>query len=103
MQLADQDLVRIFEATRAIASTLRLSDLLETVMKLASEVVHSEAGSLLLMDHATGELYFDVALGDKGEALQQIRLKKGEGVAAWVAVHPKAAVVNDVANDPRWT
>src|SRR5260221_9738096 len=103
MLLAEQDLVRIFEATRAIASTLRLSELLEKVVKLASEVVRAEAGSLLLMDPATGELYFDVVLGEKGGALQQIRLKKGEGVAGWVAENLKPAVVNDVASDPRWT
>ncbi len=102
MLLAEQDLLRIFEATRAIASTLRLSELLETVVKLASEVVHAEAGSLLLMDHATGELYFDVALGEKGGALQQVRLKKGEGIAGWVAENQKPAVVNHVADDPRW-
>ena len=85
MQLPESDLVRIFEATRAIASTLRLSELLETVMRLASEVVHAETGSLLLMDAATGELYFDVALGENSGALQQVRLKKGEGIAGWVA------------------
>jgi sigma-B regulation protein RsbU (phosphoserine phosphatase) len=102
MLLAEQNLLRIFEATRAIASTLRLPELLETVVKLASEVVHAESGSLLLMDHATGELYFDVALGDKGGALQQVRLKKGEGIAGWVAENRKPAVVNNVADDPRW-
>lgn len=103
MQLAENDLIRIFEATRAIASTLRLSELLETVMRLASEVVHAEAGSLLLMDQATGELFFDVALGEKGGALQQVRLKKGEGIAGWVAENRKPALVNDASNDPRWT
>jgi signal transduction histidine kinase len=103
MNLPEADLLRIFEATRAMTSTLRLSDLLATVMRLASEVVRAEASSLLLMDPATDELYFDVALGEKGGALQQIRLKKGEGIAGWVAAHEKPAVVNDVANDPRWT
>lgn len=103
MLLAEQDLIRIFEATKAVASTLRLSELLATVVKLASEVVRAESGSLLLMDQETGELYFDVALGEKGEALQQIRLKRGEGIAGWVAENKKPAVVNDVASDPRWT
>src|SRR5690242_12727799 len=103
MELSEQDLLRIFEATRAIASTLRLSELLEKVVKLASEVVRAEAGSLLLMDQSTGELYFDVALGEKGDALQQIRLKKGEGIAGWVAEKRKPAVVNNVMDDPRWT
>src|SRR5258706_12076212 len=103
MQLPEKDLIRIFEATRAIASTLRLAELLEKVMQLASEVVRGETGSLLLMDQSTGELYFDVALGEKGGSLQQIRLKKGEGIAGWVAENRKPAVVNDAAKDPRWT
>lgn len=103
MQLTEEDLSRLFEATQAISSTLRLSDLLAKVMRLASEVVRAEASALLLLDATTGELYFDVALGEKKDALQQIRLKKGEGIAGWVAENHKPAVVNDVANDPRWT
>jgi signal transduction histidine kinase len=103
MQLPESALIRIFEATRAISYTLRLSELLETVMRLASEVAHAEASALLLMDPATGELYFDIALGEKGGALQQIRLKKGEGIAGWVAVNLQPAVVNDVTQDSRWT
>jgi len=103
MHLSDKNLQRVFEATRALISTLRLSELLETVMRLASEVVRAEASALLLLDPATGELYFDVALGEKGGALQQIRLKKGEGIAGWVAVNGQPAIVNDVTVDPRWT
>ena len=103
MQLLESDLLRIFEATRAIGSTLHLTELLEKVMRLASEVARAEASSLLLMDPAANELYFDIALGEKGEALQQIRLKIGEGIAGWVAQHQKAAIVNDVTQDPRWT
>jgi len=103
MKLQEEDLLRILEATRAISSTLRLSELLDTVIRLAREVMKSEAASFLLMDPVTGELYFDVAVGEKGGALQHIRLKKGEGIAGWVAEHQKPAVVNDVAQDPRWT
>jgi two-component system, OmpR family, phosphate regulon sensor histidine kinase PhoR len=103
MELSESDFVRILEATRAITSTLSVSELLEMVMRLASEVVHVEACSLLLMDPATEELYFDVALGESGGALERIRLKKGEGIAGWVASHGEAAVVNDVAQDARWT
>ena len=103
MRIIQADLQRILEATRAITSTLRLSELLSTVMRLASEVARAEASALLLQDPATGELYFDVALGEKGGALRQIRLKKGEGIAGWVAENKQPAVVNDVTRDPRWT
>jgi len=103
MSLSEGDLIRIFEATRLVSSTLRLSDLLATVMRLAGEVVRAEASSILLQDSATEELYFDVALGTKGGALTQVRLKKGEGIAGWVAASRRPALVNDVAKDPRWT
>src|SRR5436190_11116242 len=75
---AIEDLQSVLKATRAITSTLRLADLLATVVGLACEVAHTETASLLLRDPITDELYFDVALGDKGGALQQVRLKKGE-------------------------
>lgn len=103
MKLQEDDLRRILEATRVIGSTLRLAELLDTVIRLARDVVKSEAASILLLDPATGELYFDVAVGEKGGALQHVRLKKGEGIAGWVAEQQKPAVVNDAANDPRWT
>src|SRR5882762_9929028 len=99
MKLSEQDVQRILEATRAITSTLRLSELLATVMRLASEVARAEASALLLLDAATGELYFDVALGEKGGAVEQFRLKKGEGIAGWVAENRLPTVVNDVAKD----
>jgi signal transduction histidine kinase len=102
MSLTEQDLLRLFDAIRAITSTLCLPDLLKEVMRLAGEVVGAEASSLLLVDANTGELYFDVALGEKGGALQQVRLKKGEGIAGWVGENLQPAIVNDVSQDPRW-
>ncbi len=103
MAITEGDFIRIFEASRLVSSTLRLSDLLSTVMRLAGEVVRAEASSILLQDPVTEELYFDVALGSKGGALTQVRLKKGEGIAGWVASVRRPALVNDVAKDPRWT
>jgi HD-GYP domain-containing protein (c-di-GMP phosphodiesterase class II) len=58
-------------------------------------------GSLLLVDEKAGDLYFEVALGEKGERLKQVRLRMGEGIAGWVAANDRPALVNDVANDPR--
>jgi GAF domain-containing protein len=54
--IAEQNLFRILEAARAVTSTLRLSELLQTVMRLAGEVVQAEASSILLLDPATDEL-----------------------------------------------
>jgi PAS domain S-box-containing protein len=101
-QLAPEDVELLLETSRVLASTLDLNTLLRVVIKTAGRVVKAEAASLLLLDEKTGELYFDVTLGDAGDQLKRVRLKVGEGLAGWVAREREPAVVNDAKNDARW-
>ncbi|MCP4756400.1 MAG: GAF domain-containing protein [Proteobacteria bacterium] len=71
-------------------------------MEAVVELLDCETGSLYLIDEEKNELYFEVALGEKGEAVREIRLKIGEGVAGWVAQEGKSDLVPDTALDPRW-
>jgi putative nucleotidyltransferase with HDIG domain len=82
-------------------STLDQREVRKRAIEAATNLMDAEVGSLLLVDKDSGDLFFEVALGEKGERLKQIRLKMGEGVAGWVAQHDESALVNDVANDPR--
>src|SRR3990167_6340542 len=98
-----EDIELLLSANRVLASTLDIDKLLKIVLELAAQVVKAETGSLLLLDEKTNELVFDVALGEAGKELKTIRLKMGEGIAGWVAQENKPLIVNDPANDPRWT
>jgi len=53
------------------------------------------------MDKEKNELYFEVALGEKGGDVKKYTVKFGEGIAGWVAQNNKSIIVNDVANDKR--
>jgi HD-GYP domain-containing protein (c-di-GMP phosphodiesterase class II) len=66
------------------------------------ELLECETGSLYLIDEETNELYFEVALGDKGAAVKKVRLKMGEGVAGWVAQKGQSDLVADTNLDQRW-
>jgi len=78
-----------------------IHNLLSQIMESATLLSDAEASSLLLMDKAKQELYFEVALGSKGKEVQKYTVKLGEGIAGWVAQHNKSILVNDVANDKR--
>lgn len=107
---------RLMEEARYRATSFRkltrLSTILnssldpKTVRKRALEAVvellECETGSLYLIDEEKEELYFEVALGDKGDAVKEIRLKMGEGVAGWVAQKGKSDLVPDTSLDDRW-
>jgi HD-GYP domain-containing protein (c-di-GMP phosphodiesterase class II) len=68
----------------------------------ATVLMDADAGSLLLLDEAAGELYFEVAHGEKGDAVRQIRLKVGQGIAGYVAQTGEPVIVNDVQHDRRF-
>src|SRR5476649_543607 len=85
----------LLEVGRLLSSKLELPELLTTVLELASRVVDAETASLLLLDEATQELYFDVALG-LGDDLTKVRLKLGQGIAGTVAQTRKPEIINEV-------
>ena len=47
-------------------------------------------------------MFFEVAIGDKGDKVKEIRLKKGEGIAGWVAEKGEAIIIHDVQSDQRF-
>ena len=69
-------------------------------MDKMAEYFRPDTWSLLMVDEKQDELYFAIAVGDKSEALKNVRLKMGEGIAGWVAKHGETRVVPDVRTDP---
>lgn len=99
---SNRDLEEIIKISTLINSTFEINEVLNRIMNSASSVVKGEASSLLLIDEKTRELYFHVALGDKGEEVKKFRLKMGEGIAGWVAEHSRPLIVPDVQKDNRF-
>ena len=84
-------------------SILEPRRVLNVIMSQIQELIPSEAWSILLVDEATGDLTFEMALGEQGAAdLTTTRIKMGEGVAGWVAQTGEPTIVNDVKSDTRF-
>jgi PAS domain S-box-containing protein len=92
----------LMEISIVINSTRYLKQLLKIIMQSAERVMQAEASSVFLIDRQTDELYFEVATGPKEEEVKKIRLKKGEGIAGWVASMGASLLVPDVSKDPRF-
>lgn len=97
-----KELEILLSVSSVINSSLDSSEICLRTIEAITTLLNAEAGSLLLRDEKTGELFFDVATGEKGEQLKQARLKKGEGVAGWVLEHGETVIVNDVLSDQRF-
>jgi HD-GYP domain-containing protein (c-di-GMP phosphodiesterase class II) len=83
-------------------STLDHKEIRRRAMEAATQLMKAEVGSLLLINEDKGQLYFEVALGDREEDIKTIPLNFGEGIAGWVAQYGKPLVVNSPRDDPRF-
>lgn len=92
----------LMEMAQLINSSLDHEEIRKQAIEATKQVLKVEAASLLLCDESTGELYFDVATGEKGAKLKTVRLKRGEGIAGWVAEHGKPLIITDCAADDRF-
>src|SRR5208283_5269026 len=95
-----QELMIFHDVAKTLTSSLDLDSILQTIMEKMAEYFRPDTWSLLMVDEARDELYFAIAVGDKAEALKDVRLKVGEGIAGWVAKNGEAKIVPDVRNDP---
>ena len=98
------DHLRVFhDVARALTSSLELDEILGAIMNKMAQFFGPERWSLLMVDDASGELYYAIAVGENAESLKGLRVPLGEGVAGWVAATDNPLIVPDVALDPHWS
>lgn len=90
------------ELGKALTSSLQLDQVLGTIMEKIEEFLRPDTWSLLLVDQAKQELYFELAVGKGAQALEDVRIKIGQGLAGWVAQTGQAVIVPDVSQDTRF-
>jgi signal transduction histidine kinase len=90
------------EVSSNLTSSLDLRTVLSTIVRKAIEILHAEAGSLLLVDEATNELVFEVTFGPAGPDLRGTRLPFGAGIVGSVAKSRQPQIVNEAKTDARW-
>jgi putative nucleotidyltransferase with HDIG domain len=90
------------ETSALISSSLDVKRVLETVMNVAKDVIDAEASSIFLYDEEKHEFFFEIATGDAGDAVKQIRVPWGKGMVGWAAEHMQTLLVPDVTKDLRF-
>jgi phosphoserine phosphatase RsbU/P len=94
---------QLFHISLRLNSTIKRKDLLQIIMETTEKAMQAEGSSIILVDEESGELYFELATGEKNEEIKEIRLKAGEGIAGWVARTGESVLIPDAATDTRWS
>jgi signal transduction histidine kinase len=96
------NLTLMVEVSKALSSTLDLDNLLQVIIKSATELTDTEKVSILLVDKASGELRFEAVTGREREALKKIVVPRDNSIAGWVVRENELLFVRDAQHDPRF-
>lgn len=91
----------LYEAAKAISSSLEMESVLETLVQVPCRAFGYEYGAILLVDERSGELVVEATHG-YSPGTRGYRIPAGKGITGWVQRTGKAELVTDVRHDPRY-
>lgn len=98
-KLQHDELQKIIKASQLVNSNIKIDEVLQNIVKVATDLTKADRGTLYLIDKEKNELWSKIAMGNE---TKEIRLKMGEGIAGWVAQNRETVNIEDAANDERF-
>jgi sigma-B regulation protein RsbU (phosphoserine phosphatase) len=89
------------EIGREVSSILELEELLARIAQVTRRVIDYRTFGILLLNEQTGELELKLAV-KYDERVTIPKVKLGEGLVGYAALHREPVLVPDVARDPRY-
>ena len=88
--------------TRILNETLELNTLLRYIIETATDLTHTEASSIMLVDQKTGKLRFAASTNIKRGELEDLPVPMENSIAGWILTSGKAMTISDVQRFPRF-
>jgi adenylate cyclase len=87
------------DISEILSMGMGIENLIDRVVRAASQVMQADRASLFLIDPLSGDLWSKVA---QGESTNEIRVPAGTGVAGWVVQHDEIVNIADAYADCRF-
>lgn len=91
----------VLEIGKMMSAILNVDELVDFIVKKATEVLKAEKGSVMLVEKQSGNLAISGAKGLSEEIIRSAQLKMGEKIAGWVAERGEALLIKDIETDVR--
>lgn len=95
-------LMTLNQIAYTITSSLEIDEVVRRTMAGINEILEVEAGSILLVEEKTNELYFKITLRGENKQITNYRLQWGEGIAGWVTANNQPTISNNARTDKRF-
>src|ERR1051325_2528631 len=103
MSASSSQISLLHQISSLVSSDLGLEKILEELISLTMDVTHCDACLVYLVDSSTNEIVLRASQLPHDAEIGKIRMKMGEGVTGWVALHKSVvALGSDAAADTRF-
>lgn len=93
----------ISDISQALSGTLDIHQIYQLLKGPIRQVLNVETLSIALVEPVTEDIVFvDSLLGPRFTQLPPVRLKRGQGIAGWVAEHREPVIINNAYSDQRF-
>ncbi|GCE12810.1 GAF domain-containing protein [Tengunoibacter tsumagoiensis] len=99
-----EELRRLLMSSSAVGlvlSPFSRSHLLELIVQAAAQFIDAQSSSLFLLDDATQELVFEVAMGPASQEVKKFRVPLGHGIAGIVGLTGQPMAIAQAQRDQR--
>jgi len=97
-----EELSALIEINRVVTSSLELDEVLEATIRGIREILHVEAGSLVIVDEEAGCLVFRKTFSPERGWIAGRTIQSGEGIVGYVVQSGNPKLVNGVERDPHF-
>ena len=77
----------LHQVSSLVSSNIDLAQMLQKLISLTMDVTHCDACLVYLLDNSTNEIVLCASQLPHDAEIGNIRMKMGEGVTGWVALH----------------
>lgn len=93
----------ISDISRALSSTLNIQQIYQLLTGPIRQTLNVETLSIGLIEPVSGDIIFvEKLFGPMFERLPPVRLKRGQGIAGWVAENKEPVIIADAYSDQRF-
>ncbi|MCX7855709.1 MAG: GAF domain-containing protein, partial [Anaerolineae bacterium] len=89
-----------------LAGTLDVGAIAREALETLCRMTGGQQGVVYVTESGTSRLHLVAAVGHEGATVEELdrrlQFRVGQGLAGWVALHRRTAVVDDVTQDDRW-
>jgi len=93
----------LYQISRTISSTLKLDDILQTILDFSIKISGADRGSIMLLDKKKRIFFIKIPYSKSEKNIDKITFAENENTIGWVVKNKKFLYIEDLENDKHFS